>query len=280
MSIETQLNNAAEQLTNLKNDTEKNPILNWNRAVIKVGSALIAPDGQGCSIRYLLALADFILFSLHQNKEVIIVSSGGVAAGIGLTQYPLNQPMSIPQKQALAAIGQSHLMFHWQRLFDQHCAQILLTRSDLENAKRIANAKNTLSTLFATNAIPIINENDSVAVDELVVGDNDNLAASVAVMSEADLLIICSDVDGLFESNPQTNPQAKLIKQVSAIDTTIKGMATTTNNPIAKGGMQTKIQAAELAMNAGISTLIVNGRKADTFETLKQCRNPGTLFIA
>lgn len=253
--------------------------LEWNRAVIKVGSALIAPEGKGSSIRFLLALAEFIHHGLQCNKQVVIVSSGSVAAGAGLTNYDLTQPLSIPQKQALAAIGQSHVMQHWQKLFDNHCAQILLTRSDLESDKRFNNAKNTLNTLFAMNTIPIINENDSVVVDELVVGDNDNLAAKVAVMCEADLLVICSDVDGLFDKHPSHHDDAKLIPVVDEIDNTIMACAGITENPIATGGMHTKLEAANVATAAGINTLIVNGRKATTFEKLKQSQIPGTLFV-
>ena len=252
--------------------------ISWQRLVIKVGSALIAPEGRGSSIRYLLALADFIHHNQQLGKEVVIVSSGSVAAGAGLTGHQFTQKLTIPQKQALAAIGQTHVMQHWQKLFDNTCAQILLTRSDLESEKRRTNAKNTLNTLFTMRAIPIINENDTVVVDELVVGDNDNLAAKVAVMCDADLLIICSDVDGLYDKNPSTNPDAKLIPFVEEIDQTIVDCAELTSNPFATGGMFTKIEAAKLATNAGINTLIVNGRKATSFEDLKRMRTTGTLF--
>ncbi|MET1254378.1 glutamate 5-kinase [Aliikangiella maris] len=255
-------------------------MIDWQRAVIKVGSALIAPEGNGCSIRYLLALAEFIQHSVQHGKEVVLVSSGSVAAGAGLMKFDLAQQVSIPQKQALAAVGQSYLMQHWQKLFDNQCAQILLTRSDLESSKRVANAKNTLNTLLQMQAIPIINENDSVVIDELVVGDNDNLAAQVAVMCDADLLIICSDVDGLYNKNPQLHADAQLIEVVETIDDSILQSAGITTNPIATGGMKTKIQAADTAMQAGINTLIVNGRKAATFEQLKQTRQTGTLFFA
>jgi len=252
----------------------------WRRAVIKIGSALIAPEGKKCSTKYLLSLVDFIHDCIHQGKEIVIVSSGSVAAGAGLCQQDLNKKLSIPQKQALAALGQTHIMHHWQKLFDDRCAQILLTRSDLDSDKRSLNIKNTLNTLIEINAIPIINENDSVAVDELVVGDNDNLAARVAVMCEADLLFICSDVDGLFDKNPKQFCDATLIKQVEKIDQQIFDSASTSDNSIATGGMLTKIQAAKVATNAGIEVVIVNGRKASSFENLKQGKYYGTRFIA
>lgn len=253
-------------------------IFHFQRVVIKVGSALIAPEGRGSSVRYLLSLADFVHHCLQAEKEVVIVSSGSVAAGSGLTNHNVAQQLSIPQKQALASIGQTHLMQHWQKLFDNHCAQILLTRSDLESQQRRTNAKNTINTLFSMQAIPIINENDSVVVDELVVGDNDNLAAQVAEMCGADLMIICSDVDGLYDKNPKVSNDAKLIPLVETIDESHFEFAGTTDNPIATGGMKTKLQAARFASDAGIDTLIVNGRSVETFERLKRNKVTGTLF--
>ncbi|MCW8998542.1 MAG: glutamate 5-kinase, partial [Kangiellaceae bacterium] len=248
--------------------------LEWQRAVIKVGSALIAPDGNRCSTKYLLSLADFIHHSIQQGKQIILVSSGSVAAGSGIMHNQFELPLTIPQKQALAAIGQSQVMQHWQRLFDDICAQILLTRSDLESAKRLINARNTIETLIEMKALPIINENDSVVVDELVVGDNDNLAAQVAEMCQADLLIICSDVDGLFDSNPKLNSAANLICEVSIITDEVMKLAADTTNPVATGGMITKLQAAKYANSKGIEALIVNGKRADTFDQLKRGKVP------
>lgn len=249
------------------------------RLVIKVGSALIAPEGKGCSTKFLLALADFIQHCRKNSQQLLIVSSGSVAAGAGLTNYDLTQPLSIPKKQALAAIGQSHIMQHWQKLFDDTCAQILLTRADLENKKRRINAQNTLNTLFDMGVIPIINENDSVVVDELVVGDNDNLAAQVAVLCEADQLIICSDVNGLYDKNPSRHDDAVLIPQVKQVTQQIFNFADATDNPIATGGMHTKLEAALLATNAGIETLIINGRRAESFDKLKNNQQVGTRFL-
>lgn len=252
----------------------------WKRVVVKVGSSLIAPEGNRCSAKYLLALAEYIQQCHANEKEVVIISSGGVAAGAGIASVVRSQELTIPQKQALAAIGQSRLMQHWQRFFDRPCAQILLTRSDLESKKRLTNAENTLEQLFELGAIPIINENDSVVVDELVVGDNDNLAARVAVMCNADRLIICSDVDGLFDQNPVNFPEAKLLKSVPVIDQSILDLASDSHNPIGTGGMVTKLEAAQYANKYGIETLIINGRNAESFELLKADRNPGTIFSA
>jgi glutamate 5-kinase len=250
----------------------------WQRAVIKVGSGLISPEGKSCSTRYLLSLVSFVQHCLQQKKQIIIVSSGSVAAGMGLMKQAFIQPLSIPERQALAAIGQTEIMQHWQKLFDIPCAQILLTRSDLESASRSSHIKNTINMLIKMNSIPIINENDSVAIEELVVGDNDNLAAKVAVISKADLLIICSDVNGLYDINPNTSTNARLVESVSVITPEIMSYAGITNNPMATGGMHTKLQAAQISTRHGIETLIVNGKETNTFEKLKDNVCVGTLF--
>jgi len=250
----------------------------WKRAVIKVGSALIAPDGKGCKTRRLLPIARFISENMEQGREIILVSSGAVAAGMSGLDKDFSKRRSIPEKQALAAIGQSLLMTAWGRLFDCPCAQILLTHDDLQNRKRFVNAKNTLNELIRLKTLPIINENDSVAVEELKVGDNDNLAAHVAVLAEADLLLILSDIDGLFDANPHQNPEARLIPVVEQIDSSIYALASGTHRAIATGGMTTKIQAAEKATHRGIDTVIANGSKGETLEALLTGECRGTLF--
>ncbi|MEM9101956.1 MAG: glutamate 5-kinase [Pseudomonadota bacterium] len=250
----------------------------WQRVVIKVGSALLAPDGEGCSTRYLLTLAEFVIWCRKHHKEVLIVSSGSVAAGRALVKNQASNKLTIPEKQALASIGQSELMAFWQRFFDFPCAQILLTMDDFQNRERYLNSRNTLSQLLDIGALPIINENDSVATEELKVGDNDNLAADVSVLANADLLIICSDVDGLYDKNPKEYPDAKLINKVSQINESIRKMASSATNAVGTGGMTTKIQAAEKATEKGINTIIVNGFEAETFTALKRSENPGTFF--
>jgi glutamate 5-kinase len=249
----------------------------WDRAVIKVGSALVAPDDRGCSTKHLLGIARFIAESRRAGREIILVSSGAVAAGLA-TQPDTTTPRTIPEKQALAAIGQPLLMGHWRRLFDAPCAQLLLTYDDLYNRTRYLNAKNTLRELLERGVLPIINENDTVAVDELKVGDNDNLAAHVAVLAEADALIICSDVDGLYEADPRTHPDAKLVRVVDRIDEAVYAMAGKARSAVATGGMRTKIEAAEKATGRGITTMIVNGTKADPLEQLRAGSLHGTLF--
>ncbi len=250
----------------------------WQRAVIKVGSSLIAPDGALCKTQYLLAIARFITYSRAQGKEVIVVSSGSVAAGrhrVAVTHRP-----TIAEKQAMAAIGQTQMMANWQRLFDYPCAQLLLTAGDLRDRTRYVNIKNTLRELFKHQALPIVNENDSVAVNELKVGDNDNLAAYTALVAQADTLIICSDVDGLYTSDPRKHKDATLIHHVTAIDEAMVAMAGAAGSAVGTGGMRTKLDAARLCTQSGIQTLIVNGLQAETFEALSQGQVPGTLFAA
>ncbi|MEH6594620.1 MAG: glutamate 5-kinase [Colwellia polaris] len=253
--------------------------MNFNRVVIKVGSALVSPDAQGCSGKYILAIARFITQCQQAGKEVILVSSGSVAAGRGLIAHGSSNP-SIPTKQAMASVGQMKMMANWQRFFDVPCSQLLITHGDLKDRQRYISIKNTLRILLENGVIPIVNENDTVATEELKVGDNDNLAALVAVVSEADSLFILSDVDGVFEEDPRINPQAKLIPVINKIDDAIYAMAGATNNSIATGGMKTKIQAAEKAVENGIETYIFNGSRGEIFEQILRFENPGTHFVA
>ena len=259
--------------------SKKIPISEWRRAVIKVGSALIAEKGKRCSTKYLLPIASFINKSLSQGKEIILVSSGAVAAGLATQPRLLAKSVrSIPEKQALAAIGQSQLMATWSRFFDFPCAQLLLTYDDIYNRKRFVNAKNTLTELLRLQTLPIVNENDTVAVDELKVGDNDNLAAYVAVLAEADLLIICTDIDGLYEADPQNHPDARFVAIVEKIDQAIYRLAGNTKGPMGTGGMLTKIEAADKATSRGIETIIINGTQDEYLDNLQKGFLLGTLF--
>jgi len=254
-------------------------MMNFKRVVIKVGSALIAPDENGCSGQYLLAIARFITECHKAGKEVILVSSGSVAAGRQLIQHGSPIP-SIPTKQAMASVGQMQMMANWQRFFDIPCSQILITHGDLQDRQRYINIKNTLRILLVNNIIPIVNENDTVATDELKFGDNDNLAALVALVSDADCLMILSDVDGVFDKDPRSNPDAVMFSEIEEITEEIYGMAGSTTNPIATGGMKTKVQAAAKATENGIDTYILNGSNTEIFEKLLKGENPGTRFIA
>ncbi len=249
----------------------------WRRIVIKVGSALIAPSAQGCSTRYLLTIARFIAECRLAGKEVVLVSSGSVAAGRNAIAAK-QQPLPINIKQAMAAVGQSRMMASWSQLFDFDCAQILLTHDDLQDRRRYLNIDNTLRTLLANQVLPIVNENDSVATAELKVGDNDNLAALVAIVVDADVLLICSDIDGLYTANPRLVADACHIAEVARVDSATYAMAGGSHHTIGTGGMLTKIQAADKATKAGIDTLIINGQDAGSFERLLHNLPAGTRF--
>jgi glutamate 5-kinase len=251
----------------------------WKRAVIKIGSGLIAPGGKKTSTKFTLPIAGFITECRNQGKEIILVSSGAVASGLSTQPEMLKRAQrTIPEKQALAAIGQSLLMQSWSRFFDFPCAQLLLTYDDINNRKRFVNAKNTIKKLLEFGTLPIVNENDTVAIEELKVGDNDNLAAYVAMLAEADLLIICSDIDGLFDSDPKKNKSAKLIPVVEKIDDKIFSLAGGTKNSIATGGMKTKIEAAQKATVRGIDTIILNATKREVFDEILKGKQAGTIF--
>lgn len=249
----------------------------WRRIVLKVGSALIAPSGKGCSTRYLLAIARFISECRAAGTEVILVSSGSVAAGRAAISFG-HHPLPVNVKQAMAAVGQTRMMAAWSNLFDFSCAQILLTHDDLKDRRRYLNIANTLRTLLSNDTLPVVNENDTVATAELKVGDNDNLAAMVAVLADADALIICSDIDGLYTANPRTEPLAHFLPLVPEITADIYAMAGGSHHHIGTGGMVTKIQAADKATRLGIDTLIINGQNSIAFDALLAGQTAGTLF--
>ena len=250
---------------------------NWKRVVIKVGSALIAPNQNGCSSHYLLSIAQFIVRCHTNGVEVVLVSSGSVAAGSNFFPDTLNKSIAI--KKAMAAAGQTEMMATWDKLFDFPTAQILLTHGDLTDRERYVSVKETILTLLEHGLLPIINENDTVTTDDLKVGDNDNLSAMVAAAADADALIICSDVDGLFNKNPNEHDDAVLLPEVTTIDSEIYAMGGDPSSDVGTGGMKTKIEAAEKATSNGINTFIINGFNASSFHDLLEGKNPGTHFI-
>ncbi len=254
------------------------PLPPWKRAVIKVGSNLIAPEGRRLSTRYLLGIARLVIDARGQGREVVLVSSGAVAAGRALLGQA--EPLGIPAKQALAALGQPRMFEAWSRLFDFPCAQVLLGYDDLQNRRRFVNAKNTLRELLRLQALPIVNENDSVAVDELRVGDNDNLAAHVAVLIEADLLLMLSDVDGLYAADPRRVPDAPLLAHVAQVDAGVMALAGGAGSAVGTGGMRTKLEAAAKASARGIPSVIANGRDAQALQAIVRGECRGTLFDA
>jgi glutamate 5-kinase len=264
------------------------------RVVIKVGSSIIAKRvkgkagvANGLSVSSISLLAQTVLQIIDRGCEVVLVSSGAIMAG--RERLDLHQTeLSIPEKQACAAIGQSYLMHTYEKQFEKHgfkVAQILLSHDDLENRKRFLNAKHTLETLLEYRVVPIINENDSVTVDEIKIGDNDTLSATVTCLINAQLLIIFSDVDGLYSRDPsikkgQLDDPLEVVEHVDCITEKIKKLAGGTNSSITVGGMHTKVLAAKQTMSFGIPTLIVNGFDNNIADKIFEGESVGTLFWA
>ncbi|MEA3465245.1 MAG: glutamate 5-kinase [Thermodesulfobacteriota bacterium] len=250
------------------------------RIVIKVGSAVIS-NTSGLNQERIQSLAEEIRTLRNRGYEVIIVSSGSVAAGksdLGIT----GKPKTIPLKQAAAAIGQSRMMRSYRSAFrgrGENVAQVLLTRDDLANRRRYLNARNTLMTLLEYGVVPIINENDTVVIDEIRFGDNDNLSSMVTGLVEASLLVILSDVDGLFDCDPRSNHDAKLIHEVERINESIEQMAGISNSDIGTGGMYTKIKAAKRATLHGCATAILNGLEPGNLIRFFDGEDIGTYFL-
>ncbi len=258
---------------------QNQPLPAWRRAVLKVGSNLLTAGEQALSVRHARGLADFIVASRAAGREVVLVSSGAVAAGRAHIAADA-LASGIVQRQALAALGQTRMVALWQSLIDAPVAQVLLAHDDLRNRRRYLNARNTLLELLRLRALPVINENDTVAVEELKLGDNDNLAAIVAALVDADLLLIASDVDGLYSAHPQLHADARPIETVEAVTPEILAMAGEAGSVRGTGGMLTKLQAATKAANAGITTVLFNGTVADTVALLESGSFRGTRFYA
>nr|WP_298129520.1 glutamate 5-kinase [uncultured Pseudoxanthomonas sp.] len=256
----------------------EHPLPAWRRAVLKVGSSLLAADGEGLSPRHALNLAQFVSSSIAAGREVVIVSSGAVAAGRGLLHRKPQAGVAMAERQALAALGQAQLIGLWQRFFDRPVAQVLLTHDDLRNRRRYLNARATLQELLALGALPVVNENDTVSVDELKLGDNDNLAAVVAALIDADALFIATDIDGFYTANPRTHADAQPILDVEALTPEFFAMAGGAGSGVGTGGMHTKLEAAAKAAAAGIETFLFNGTQATTVSALSRGALLGTRF--
>ena len=249
------------------------------RVVIKVGSALIADPEAGLIEAHLERLAAEVARLLGRKLEVVLVTSGAVAAGtarLGLRE----RPRSIPEKQAAAAAGQSALMWSYERAFGRfghRVAQVLLTQEDLSHRHRYLNARNTLLTLLSYRVLPVVNENDTVAVEEIKVGDNDNLSAVVAHLVDADLLVILTDIDGLYSADPRCDPSAQRIDKVEAVTPELDRLIW--DGETGTGGMRTKLQAAQKVTTAGIPLVIADGRSPDVLERIVVGDSIGTLFL-
>lgn len=249
-----------------------------NRIVLKVGSSLVAPDGKGCSSRYLLAIANFILQCRGRGTEVILVSSGSVAAGRSLFKEDASTYGNVTLKKAMAAAGQTEMIAAWNRFFDFPTAQLLLTQHDLQQHERFLSIRESIENLIRSNILPIINENDAVTTDVSRVGDNDNLSALVATAVGADLLIICTDVNGLYDKNPDKHNDAKLIESVREITPKLMSAAGGAGSSVGTGGMRTKLEAARKATQRGVPVILMNGLTETGFKTLLEGGNPGTCF--
>lgn len=253
-----------------------------HRIVLKVGSQVLTAKGRSLNQAIFDRLAKEVSAAKKKGFEVVIVSSGAIAAGmsrLGLTE----KPKTIPQKQASAAIGQSALMWNYERAFTfygEKVAQVLLTRDDLSNRNRYLNARNTLLTLLDFGVIPIINENDTVAVEEIKFGDNDNLSALVTSLVNADLLVVLSDIDGLYDRDPRLHKNAKLIPLVPQVTVEMEMKASGTLSPISIGGMVTKLQAARKAALFGVPTILANGTVDGIIEKILRGEEVGTLFAS
>jgi glutamate 5-kinase len=256
------------------------PLPSWRRAVLKVGSSLLAADGGGLSPRFALGLAQFVSAAQAAGREVVVVSSGAVAAGRAILPKVEEAGAAMAARQALAALGQAQLIGLWQRFFERPVAQVLLTHDDLRNRRRYLNARATLNELLRLGTLPVVNENDTVSVDELKLGDNDNLAAIVAALIDADVLFIATDIDGLFDANPRTNPQARLVPEVAELTAEVFAMAGGSGSEVGTGGMRTKLEAAAKAGAAGIDTVLFNGRRAEVVRGLALDHLQGTRIRA
>ncbi|MBX2848648.1 MAG: glutamate 5-kinase [Acidiferrobacterales bacterium] len=256
-------------------------IKDCKRCVLKVGSALLTADGTGLDVSMIENLAQQVATLRNQNVEILIVSSGSVAAGVSQLNMK-NRPERVNELQAAAAVGQASLVRQYEQAFQPYeltIAQVLLTHADIANRERYLNAKSTLSKLLEMDVITVINENDTVATEEICFGDNDNLAALVANMVSADLLIILTDQDGLYSADPRTNSGVELIEHAEANDSALVAMASG-GSSVGRGGMITKLTAAQSASRSGANTIIANGREPDVILRVIQGEKLGTFLKA
>lgn len=253
---------------------------NIKRVVVKVGSSTLTYSNGSFNLRSMELLVRQLADIHNREIDVVLVTSGAIAAGVGKLGLK-EKPKSIPEKQAAAAIGQVALMHMYDKLFAEYgkvTAQILITKDDMKHEDRFTNAHNTFSELLNDKVIPIVNENDAIATDEIKFGDNDTLSAVVCKLVEGDLLILVSDIDGLYDSNPNTNVEAKLIPYVSEITEEIIEGASGAGTDRGTGGMITKLNAAQIAMDAGAAMVIVDGSKPNILNEVLEGEEIGTFF--
>jgi glutamate 5-kinase len=250
------------------------------RIVVKLGTGVLTDSRKQLDLAQMEQLVAQMAEQRKAGKEIVLVTSGAVGAGMGALGYD-SRPTDLAEKQACAAVGQSRLMAVYEQLFAKHglvVAQVLLTHEDLEHHERHLNARNTLVTLLGRGVVPIINENDAVSITELKFGDNDTLSALVASLLPADLLVILTTVDGVIENFG--NADAKTISVIEQIDSTIESLAGGTDSPTAVGGMKSKIEAAKIVVRSGIPLVIASGKKPNMLGRVLSGEEEGTLFVA
>jgi len=250
------------------------------RIVVKIGTSTLAHPTGHLNIRLVEHLCKVVSDIKNAGHEVILVSSGAIGMGVGKLGL-LNRPTDIPTKQAAAAVGQCELMYTYDKLFSEYnhtVAQLLITGADVENPIRHTNFSNTLNRLLELKALPIINENDTVATEEIVIGDNDTLAAIVAKSIHADKLILLSDIDGFYTADPHRDPSAALIPHISAITPEIRALGGGSASHQGTGGMATKLHAAEVCMESGCDMVITNGQRPDDLYAILEGASVGTTF--
>ena len=250
------------------------------RLVVKVGTSTLTYDTGKTNIRRMHKLVSVLSDIVNSGIEVALVTSGAIGVGVGKLGLK-ERPKDTPGRQAAATVGQCELMFMYDKLFGEYghtVGQLLITKSDVDSEERRKNLVNTFEKLFYYGAVPIVNENDSVAVDEIVYGDNDSLSAIVAKLVNADALIILTDIDGLYDDNPNENEDAKLIPQVDEITDELIAVAGGHGSRFSTGGMVTKLHAAQIAMDAGIDTIVMNGAAPENIYKALDGKQIGTFF--
>ena len=250
------------------------------RIVVKIGTSTLAHATGHLNIRRVEQLCKVLSDIKNSGHELIVVSSGAIGMGVGKLGLR-ERPRDIPTKQAAAAVGQCELMYFYDKLFSEYhhtVAQLLITADDVECEKRHSNFRNTLNRLLELGAIPILNENDTIATDEIVIGDNDTLAAIVSRSVAADKLVLLSDIDGLYTADPYDDPNATLIHRVHKIDESILALAGVSSTKLGTGGMVTKLRAAEICMNCGCEMVIANGANPDLLYDILEGKQVGTTF--
>ncbi|MBQ7960073.1 MAG: glutamate 5-kinase [Clostridia bacterium] len=251
------------------------------RAVIKVGTSSLTYETGKLNIKKIESIVRVVSDLRNRGIEVVLVSSGAVGAGVGKLNLP-EKPSETIKKQALAAIDQATLVSMYDRFFSEYghsSAQVLLTKFILDDEERYRNTKNTFETMFEYGVIPIVNENDVISTYELEFGDNDTLSAYIAKLVDAGLLIILSDIDGLYDSNPQVNPEARLVEVVEKIDESVYAIAGGAGSRRGTGGMVTKLKAAEIVNPEGIDMIISNGAYPERIYDIFEGKSVGTLFV-